>query len=243
MKRKILLSIIGILIIVCTIFLTYEKINKEKVNNDTGMFAIFLEEEKDTGKYQRSNLKTWPTEAEYVINMFKSYCENGSVLRWNNETKKLSLKVSGTDKCYVYFDKSEMGSEKHPHLIQTIEDLVRLSNDVNGGKTYAGEYFLLTNDLDFNDPSDYEDSKSTKFGNINGINGEEALITELTTGSGFKPIGGSNIAFHGNFDGNNKTINNLYINNETEGVNLRLGLFGEINNATVKNITLKRLNV
>ena len=179
MKRKIKVFILLILVIMCTTLLSYAKINKGKVNSSNGMFAIFLEEEKDSGKYQKSNLRTWPTDDEYVINISKSYCENGSVLRWNNETKKIRLKVTGTDKCYIYFDKGEYGTIKNPHLIQTIEDLVRLSNNVNKGTNYAGEYFLLTTDLDFENPDDYENANRTDFGDINGINGDEPLIKEL----------------------------------------------------------------
>ena len=85
MKRKITLCILLILIIVCVTLLSYEKINKESINNDnTGMFAIYLEEEKNSGKYQKSNLKTWPTEEEYTINMLKSYCENESKIYYKD---------------------------------------------------------------------------------------------------------------------------------------------------------------
>ncbi len=236
--RKILLSILGIMIMLCVIFLGYEirYSQKQEVNN---MMAIYIEEEKGTGKYQKTNLYKWPNNSEYALNMHKTYCENGSILRYNLETNKINVKVKGTDKCYIYFDKASYGTEEHPYLIQTIEDLVRLSNKVSAGTTYEGEYFLLTNDLDFNNPSDYEDANRTDFKDINGVNGNETLIKELTTGSGFKPIGNSKQTFQGNFDGNNKTINNLYINNKTEGDALRFGLFGEINNSIIKNLTLK----
>ncbi len=236
--RKTLLSTLGIMIMLCVIFLGYEiRYGHKKVVNN--MMAIYLEEEKGTGKYQKTNLYKWPNNSEYALNMHKTYCENGSILRYNLETNKINVKVKGTDKCYVYFDKASYGTEDHPYLIQTIEDLVKLSNKVNSGTTYEGEYFLLTNDLDFKDASDYEDANRTDFKDINGINGNEALIKELTTGSGFKPIGNASQTFQGNFDGGNHTISNLYIKNEIEGTNLRLGLFGEAHNATMKNITLK----
>ncbi len=101
MKKKIAISI---LILISIIGLIYKKnLNKEK-DNDKEMIAIFLEEEKGTEKYQRSSLKKWPVEDEYVINMRKSYCKNGGSLNWNQETKKISVTSKGTDKCFVYFD-------------------------------------------------------------------------------------------------------------------------------------------
>ena len=43
------------------------------------------------------------------------------------------------------------GSEKHPFLIKTADDFVSLSSAVNGGETYSGCYFLLTDDIDMSD--------------------------------------------------------------------------------------------
>ena len=239
MKRKVTLTIIIFLIIGITLILVInndskiEKVEEIKTGN---MVAIYLEEEKDTGKYIQSNQSKWPQGEEYAINMQKSYCEKGSLLRWNEKTKKMMVRVTGSDKCYVYFDLSAYGDKDHPHLIQTIEDLVRLSNDVNEGKTYTDEYFLLTNDLDFNDPRDYEDANRLDFEDINGINGTEPLIKELTTGSGFIPIGNSNNYFGGNFDGGNNKITNLYINNTTSED--YVAFFGSVMGNEISNLTI-----
>ena len=43
------------------------------------------------------------------------------------------------------------GSEKHPFLIKTADDVVNLSNAVNAGETYSGCYFVLTNDIDMSE--------------------------------------------------------------------------------------------
>lgn len=237
MKKKII-SIVSIIIVLGSIIIMYERKDNKKEIKSNGMFAIMLEKEKGTGKYDYAKDNRWSQSDEYVINMYKSYCENGSILRWNNESKRMKVTVKGTDKCFVYFDKGEYGTKEHPRLIQTIEDLVRLSNDVAKGKTYAGEYFLLTNDLDFNDASDYENANRTDFKDINGINGDEALIKELTTGSGFIPIGnGLTNSFQGIFEGNNKTIANLYINNNIVGK--VIGLFGDITDATISNLSVE----
>ena len=38
------------------------------------------------------------------------------------------------------------GSKDDPYLIATAEQLAKLAKDVNGGETYAGQYFKLTAD-------------------------------------------------------------------------------------------------
>lgn len=67
----------------------------------------------------------------------------------------------------------------------------------------------------------------TKTTDINGNGTKEALITELTTGTGFKPIED----FSSTFDGQGNEIRNIYEN--TTG---NAGLFGGANSAIIKNI-------
>jgi len=58
--------------------------------------------------------------------------------------------------------------------------------------------------------------------------------------SNWTPIGSSNVNFTGTFDGNNKVISNLYINNNTSGQ----GMFGFIGDeGVVKNLELENLNI
>ncbi len=241
MKKKIAISILILISIIGLIYKQY--LNKEKIT-DKEMIAIFLEAEKGTGKYQRSSLKNWSLEEEYAINMRKSYCKNGGLLKWDQETKKISVKIKGSDECYVYFDKDEYGTKEHPYLIQTIEDLVRLSIEVKAGKNYAGQYFLLTNDLDFQDKNDYADANTQEFGDINGINGPEPLIDELMTGTGFPPIGinAPQTGFQGNFDGGNHRIDNLYIANYSNAGIRYVGLFGFVSGSVrINNLTIAGL--
>ena len=53
------------------------------------------------------------------------------------------------------------------------------------------------------------------------------------------PIGNSNNKYQGTFDGNNKTIINLYIN----ASQLNVGLFGYTYEGTIKNLTFEYANV
>ncbi len=132
----------------------------------------------------------------------------------------------------------KFGSIDFPYEVSKIEDLVELSKNVSAGKTYAGEYFKLQNNLDFQNASDYNDSTTTLYGDINNNSQDEPLIKELTTGSGFKPIGRRlGTIFQGNFDGNNFAIKNLYINNSTLN-NDDFGLFGTVKGSIISNLTV-----
>ena len=57
-------------------------------------------------------------------------------------------------------------------------------------------------------------------------------MNEMTTGTGFKPIGVT-YDFAGTFNGNEKVIYNIFVNRDG-----RAGLFINASNATIKNLTL-----
>lgn len=139
------------------------------------------------------------------------------------------------------------GSKEKPYEINCIEDLVVLSNMTNGkgikfvngkkveiteNRRFTNEYIILMRSLNFKSKYSYADSTRTDFGNINGDDTDgNALITEMTTGIGFEPIGrgglveGEKGIFDGNFDGQENTISNLWIK-ATESDNKPKGLFG-----------------
>ena len=80
--------------------------------------------------------------------------------------------------------------------INTVSDLVQLSNEVSIGKTYEGQTVTLKSDLD-----------------LSGIDN-------------FQPIGlSASLPFKGKFNGNHKTISNLKITTESSSANYT-GLFG-----------------
>ncbi len=108
--------------------------------------------------------------------------------------------------------------------IGTAEQLAGLSELVSGDTTFSGVTFTLTADIN--------------------------LYSEDTTPSAdgdpltFRPIGdiSKDGTFEGVFDGNGKTISNIYQNGwdlgYEWGVYGSYGLFGNVNNATIKNLTL-----
>ena len=142
------------------------------------------------------------------------------------------------------------GSEEKPYEISCIEDLVVLSNITNGtgiklengvavnitkGDTLEGKYIVLTRDLNFKSKYSYDNYSRTDFGNLNNDDTDgNMLMTEMTTGTGWIPIG----QYQGNFDGKEHTIANIYINS-LEGDKETRALFAMIEgNASISNLTV-----
>jgi len=113
---------------------------------------------------------------------------------------------------------------KTEYEIETAEQLAGLAELVSDDTTFSGVTFILKNDIDLycEDTTEFADGDP------------------LT----FRPIGdhSKNGTFEGTFDGNGKTIHNLYQNGWDLGYELGVygsyGLFGNVNNATIKNLTL-----
>jgi len=105
------------------------------------------------------------------------------------------------------------GTENNPYIITTAEQLAQLASYVNtDNSSYNDKHYKLGNDL-----------------NLSGYQ----------TGEGWIPIG-SSYNFKGIFDGNNKKIIGLKINNTTlENV----GLFGYLRTGTIKNLGIVETNI
>ncbi|MFR2206234.1 MAG: hypothetical protein ACLS59_01625 [Clostridia bacterium] len=118
------------------------------------------------------------------------------------------------------------GTSDDPYKIENIEDLLKLSENVNSGITYSNQYFELTNKLDFQSDESYKNPKA-KYDDVNKDGKVEDIKTELTTANGFLPIGDSEHAFEGIFNGNDKTIRNYSVN-IAQGAenNVLVGVFG-----------------
>ena len=97
--------------------------------------------------------------------------------------------------------------------IYTKEELEEFRDNVNTGNTYKGVTVKLMNNID-----------------LEGNENDESTWWD--------PIGSQidKKMFEGIFDGNNYEINGIY--NKTESSNEAIGFFSEINNATIKNLSL-----
>ena len=126
-NKKIILgvSIMCIIVISITLILIANKSSSKVLdsnlenttdnldNKAPGMFAIMLETEVGTGKYEQSTSSLWP-DSSYEFNSTLSYCENGGTLTWNEENRTVNLKSNLSDRCYLYFD-----IEPHDAMIYT----------------------------------------------------------------------------------------------------------------------------
>ena len=106
-KKLIILSSICLLVIFICILLINNKSNAKVLNDNSNkvsdMYAIMLETEAGSGSYEPSTSSLWPGDG-YIYNETLSRCENGGELTWHEDTRTVSLKTSGSDKCYLYFD-------------------------------------------------------------------------------------------------------------------------------------------
>ena len=109
-KKILLISCILLTLSLCT-FIFYDiDNNKVVIENgnskqiiNTNALTMMYEIEIGSGEYQVSSDTTWPQDG-YVFNETLSKCENGSILNWDDENKRVVLSTSVSDKCYVYFD-------------------------------------------------------------------------------------------------------------------------------------------
>ena len=110
------------------------------------------------------------------------------------------------------------------YTLSTAEQFLGLSELVSGDTTFEGVTFTLANDLDLycEDTTEFADGDPLSF----------------------RPIGDHSKGgtFEGVFDGNGHTISNLYQNGWDLGYDWdhygSYGLFGNLNNATIKNLTI-----
>jgi|GEM_PF-922701 len=108
------------------------------------------------------------------------------------------------------------GTSGSPYQITTAAELASVSSYLGSGN--SGKYFKVMNDIDLN-------------------------VSPYNSGTGWTPIGTASgtSSFYGKFDGNFKTISNLYVN--SAGSNYK-GLFGYTSTgALVQNVILSNANV
>ncbi len=129
---------------------------------------------------------------------------------------------------------SGTGTESSPYLIDSIEDLMAFRQMQMADPTqFISKTLKLNTDIDFKNECSYVNSDNTTYGDINEDGEVDGLLTELTTGKGFDPLGPSTAdswaGYQGNFDGGNHYISNLYINRPSDNGN---ALFGNIYSTT-----------
>ena len=114
------------------------------------------------------------------------------------------------------------GSEGSPYIITKAEELAWFRDAVNNGR-----YEICAKIADNVEVIDLKDFCHAADASQN--------LKELS----WEPIGNSDWSYVGTFDGNGKTITNLYIN----ATQAYMGLFGRIYKSTIKNLTFENANV
>ena len=169
-----------------------------------------------------------------------------NISKLEDPSKKFKLRVTSTSPITktvdIDFTVTQDGA------IQYVEDLVDMSLAIRGKTNpknltvtnIQGERFKLTRNLDFSDKSSYENPTNTAYGDINGNETKGNVYEELTSDTGFLPIGELDHPFQGVFNGGDHTISHLTIQ---KSLQINIGFFGTTNGATVKNLTLAEADV
>ena len=129
------------------------------------------------------------------------------------------------------------GTEENPYIIMTPAQLAQLATLVNEGNTdYDDKYYKLGNDLDL---SDYGENYNDGDGWIPiGRTGYE--IDDEWNTINYYP-------FKGVFDGDNYIVSNLYINiiipDTFASTSASVGLFGHVENGSIKNLGVVDVNI
>ena len=113
------------------------------------------------------------------------------------------------------------GTVDNPFLISTAAELAWFRDHVNEDYANVKASAKLIADIDLSEFC------------------HAANASENINQKSWKPIGNNTKIYKGTFDGNNKTITNLYINDFQEN----MGLFGYISQSTIKNLTFVNANV
>ena len=143
-KKRNLIIFSTFIILVVGIYLIIPKTKEEESNktkpnvNTKGFLTLMLEQ--DDGTYQKSSASTWPGDG-YAFNNELSGCERGGELVYDRETNIVKLISSGSDKCYVYFDKYNVAKITNVTNTKTTNS-VTLTVTTEAGENEVDKYYF-----------------------------------------------------------------------------------------------------
>lgn len=145
-KEKVTIVITLILIEILSIFLMYKtgnnKYEKEEIKKTNSMYAIMIEEGKDTKKYIEYKEAKWPG-VGYIYNKELSRCvdnkgkEIEGIMTFENETKVATVKAKEEVYCYLYFD-----YDPEPEAFEFNIEKVKVENNKNYTKSETNKVNL-----------------------------------------------------------------------------------------------------
>ena len=143
MKKKYVIIISVLIIVSVLIYICIPKTKEEiedtetKVNTN-GFLTLMLEQ--DDGTYKKTSASTWPGDG-YAFNNELSGCERGGELVYDRETNIVKLISSGSDKCYVYFDKYNVAKITNVTNTKTTNS-VTLTVTTEAGENEVDKYYF-----------------------------------------------------------------------------------------------------
>lgn len=225
----VIISIIALLIYNDTNFKIYTNVNNSQIINDNALTMMY-ETEAGSGEYQVSSDTTWPHD-EYTFNETLSRCENGGVLTWDDENKKVLLQTNSSDKCYVYFDAI---------FSATLNNYTLSWNPINGAENYNiySNGTLLTSTTEtsvdlyeyYTIPGTYTITVSyVKSGNESERSNDISYSIEQLNDGKYLLLAGDLFAIYGKLDNYGSSvsfsINELYLFNTTNAFGYNSGEF------------------
>ncbi len=143
-KKRNLIIFSTLLVIVVGVYLLIPK-TKEEVDDKTkpnvntnGFLTLMLEQ--DDGTYKKTSASTWPGDG-YAFNNELSGCERGGELVYDREINIVKLISSGSDKCYVYFDKYNVAKITNVTNTKTTNS-VTLTVTTEAGENEVDKYYF-----------------------------------------------------------------------------------------------------
>ena len=143
-KKRNLIIFSTFIILVVGIYLIIPKTKEEESNktkpnvNTNGFLTLMLEQ--DDGTYKKSTSNSWPGDG-YAFNNELSGCERGGELVYDSETNIVKLISSGSDKCYVYFDKYNVAKITNVTNTKTTNS-VTLTVTTEAGENPIDKYYF-----------------------------------------------------------------------------------------------------
>ena len=147
-KKRNLIIFSTLLVIVVGVYLLIPKTKEEESNktkpnvNKNGFLNLMLEQ--DDGTYKKTSASTWPGDG-YAFNSELSGCERGGELVFDRETNIVKLISSGSDKCYVYFDKYNVAKITNVTNTKTTNS-VTLTVTTEAGENPIDKYYFSKDD-------------------------------------------------------------------------------------------------
>ena len=132
--------------------------------NKNNMLSMMLETDTNSKTYIQSTDNKWPTDG-YVFNEQMSKCEQGSILKWDDNNQKVIMEGNVSDKCYVFFDKYNP-IKINSYSITPNGNKITISISATSGTGTITKYFYSKDD-----GASYVDSTSNTYTFTNLANG------------------------------------------------------------------------